>query len=141
MNVAKKHKTTRQTSGSTPGSGVKSTKLFCLERKPRRDSPLRKLPAERQRQIIASLEILSQKDVIAGLLQTDHIEVSSSALSHFRKWYLARSQALDELILARIQSVADQYAATTPLAPADSPDAAQSPADSTPAPDTSSDGQ
>ena len=87
------------------------SKLPCPERKPRSDSPLRKLPAGRQRQIIASLETLSHKDVIAGLLQTDHIEVSSSALCHFKKWYLTRNQALDELILYdRIQSVADQSA-------------------------------
>ena len=115
-----------------------------LVRRPRSDSPLRRLPPERQQQIIASLETRSQKDVLAELFHTDHIEVSSAVLCRFRRWYLKRSQALDELILTRLQSIANQCADSlpptpaadpaTPPAPADSQDGAQSPTDSSAAP-------
>jgi hypothetical protein len=67
-------------------------------RKPRCDSPLRMLPWERQKQIIASLQTKSQKDVLADLLHTDRINIKAAALSRFSKWHHARAEAFGELV-------------------------------------------
>jgi proteasome lid subunit RPN8/RPN11 len=61
-------------------------------RKPRSDSPLRMLAAERQEEIITYLEQHSHAETLAWLLQKD-LKVSSGALSMWYSWWLLRRRS------------------------------------------------
>jgi hypothetical protein len=125
MNIAKNDKNTRRAYGAklkTENLTLKTSSPPPLPtpRKPRSDSPLRMLPAERQAQIIASLETHSARDVSAELLQTDHIKACSGTLTRFRQWYLARNPFSGEQPAIRLADLTNHAASSqNPGAPAD----------------------
>ena len=86
-------KTTRQTSGP------------ITLKKPRSDSPLRMLSWERQKQIVASLQTASQKQVAAEILETDNLTVDAPTLTRFSQWHVKRSRDLGEQVHEQIEQL------------------------------------
>ncbi len=92
-------------------TGMEGWRTGRLGRKPRCDSPLRRLPAEAQAQIMERLETSTLEEVRRALGEAG-VAVTVKTLSKFRRWYLGRVESE----VGRVREMVDNVAALKEVA-------------------------